>query len=58
MGAAVVTPLDLMGRDAGIARFFCFRFCHNDTARKSWADFIEIDSTQVPCPEYFQRLPV
>lgn len=31
MGAAVITPLNLMRVDAGIARLFCFRFCHRDT---------------------------
>jgi len=28
MLAAVVTPLNLMGRNAGIARLFFFCFCH------------------------------
>jgi hypothetical protein len=32
MWAAVVTPLDLMGRDTGILLCSCFPFCHTNTA--------------------------
>jgi len=28
MGAAVVTPLDPVGRNTGVAHLFCFLFCH------------------------------
>ncbi|MBW2513966.1 MAG: hypothetical protein JRE21_05290 [Deltaproteobacteria bacterium] len=31
MGAAVVTPLNPMRVDAGIARLFCIRLCHRNT---------------------------
>lgn len=57
MRATVVAPLNPMGRDAGIARLFCFRSCHKNTAIKSYADFIETDSDIVPCPVYSWRRP-
>jgi hypothetical protein len=50
MGTAVVTPLDPVGRYAGIGRLFCFRFCHAGV-KISPPNFIKKDLDPVPWPQ-------